>query len=155
MKPQAKCGTRSGYNRHLRLKEKICNECREAQNSYDRERFKINPEYFKSKNKKNENKEKRLARWRKREAIRKQSYSVAYLDSEVIDLYGTKCYICLEEIDLSASRKSGVGENWQVGLHIDHVIPLSKGGPDCIENVRPTHASCNLKKGNRVITKEM
>ena len=28
---QASCGTRGGYNRHLRLKEPTCNDCRAAQ----------------------------------------------------------------------------------------------------------------------------
>jgi 5-methylcytosine-specific restriction endonuclease McrA len=30
------------------------------------------------------------------------------------------------------------------------VIPLSKGGNDTIENVRPAHAICNLRKGSRL-----
>lgn len=154
MKPEAKCGTRSGYNRHLRLKEPACNECRDAQNSYDRKRFDNDPNYFRLKNKRTENKEKKRARWRKREAMRRNSHSSPYVDSDVIDLYGNVCYICSQEIDLSASRRSGIGENWQNGLHIDHVIPLSKGGPDCIENVRPAHAFCNLKKGSKLVTKE-
>lgn len=154
MKSTAKCGTRSGYNKHLRLKEDVCNECREAQNSYDRKRFENNPDYFRIKNKNNENKEKKRARWRKREAIRRGSISSKYLESDVIDLYGTTCYICLEEIDMSASRRSGIGNNWEQGLHIDHIIPLSKGGNDSIDNVRPAHAICNLKKGSKLVTKE-
>lgn len=32
---------------------------------------------------------------------------------------------------------------------MDHVIPLSKGGPHTPENVRITHLECNLAKGNR------
>lgn len=35
-------------------------------------------------------------------------------------------------------------------FHLDHVIPLSKGGPDTPENVAVAHASCNHKKGARV-----
>lgn len=154
MKAPAKCGTRSGYNRHLRLNEEVCFDCREAQNSYDRQRHENDPEYFRIKNKRTENKEKKRARWRKREAMRKGSYVSSYLDSDVIDLYGTTCYICLQDIDMSASRRSGIGHNWEHGLHIDHIVPLSKGGPDCIENVRPAHAICNLKKGSKAITRE-
>lgn len=30
--------------------------------------------------------------------------------------------------------------------HIDHVIPLSKGGPHCLSNLRPACASCNSSK---------
>ena len=155
MKPIAKCGTRSGYNRHLRLIEPVCDMCRDAQNSYDRKRFENNPDYFRIKNKKNENKEKKKARWRKREAIRKNSFSIPYLESEVLEKYGTLCYICSEEINLSVSRRAGIGKGWRNGLHIDHVIPLSQGGPDSLENVRPSHAICNLKKGKQLISKEM
>ncbi len=36
-------------------------------------------------------------------------------------------------------------------LHFDHVIPLIKGGPHVAENVRPSHAGCNLRKGARLI----
>ena len=106
-------------------------------------------------NKKNENKEKKKARWRKREAIRKNSFSIPYLESEVLEKYGTLCYICSEEINLSVSRRAGIGKGWRNGLHIDHVIPLSQGGPDSLENVRPSHAICNLKKGKQLISKEM
>lgn len=68
-----------------------------------------------------------------------------YKESEVLGLYGSICHICLNPIDLLAPRQSGV-EGWEYGLHIDHVIPLSKGGPDTLENVRPAHGSCNVKK---------
>ncbi len=30
--------------------------------------------------------------------------------------------------------------------HLDHTIPLSRGGPHCPANLRPTCASCNLHK---------
>lgn len=38
------------------------------------------------------------------------------------------------------------GDNWQNGLHIDHVIPIAKGGADMLVNVRPAHAMCNVRK---------
>jgi len=31
-------------------------------------------------------------------------------------------------------------------LHIDHLVPLAKGGSDTLENVRPAHGICNLRK---------
>lgn len=33
--------------------------------------------------------------------------------------------------------------------HIDHVIPLSKGGKHCLANLRPACAKCNLSKHNK------
>ena len=35
-------------------------------------------------------------------------------------------------------------------IHIDHIIPLSKGGAHIQENVQPTHAMCNCLKGNKL-----
>lgn len=31
-----------------------------------------------------------------------------------------------------------------------HVLPISLGGRDNLENLQPAHAFCNLSKGNRV-----
>lgn len=146
----AECGTRSGYNRHLRLKENVCKECRDAQNEYDRQRFYQNPELKRERNKKHINLEKKRSSWRRREAKRKGNLVEKYLDSDVISLYGTDCYICNEKIDMSASRRSGIGNNWEMGLNIDHVIPISLGGSDTLENVRPTHVICNIRKGNNL-----
>jgi 5-methylcytosine-specific restriction endonuclease McrA len=64
---------------------------------------------------------------------------------EMLELYGTDCHICNEAIDLEAPR-STQKEGWQRGLHIDHLVPLSKGGTNLLENVRPSHALCNLFK---------
>jgi 5-methylcytosine-specific restriction endonuclease McrA len=46
---------------------------------------------------------------------------------------------------MSAPRKVGQ-DGWEHGLHIDHVYPLSKGGLDTLENVRPAHGKCNIVK---------
>lgn len=63
----------------------------------------------------------------------------------VIETYGTVCYLCDGQIDMNAPM--GVGEDgWQLGLHIDHVIPRKFGGDDSLENLRPAHGLCNLKK---------
>jgi len=155
MKKIAECGTRSGYNRQLKLKEEVCKKCRLAQNEYDKKRFEKNPDYFKIKNKKNENLENKKARWRRREALKNNGLVEKYLDKDVINLYGNLCHICNKEIDLSASRRSGIGYNWQYGLHIDHVIPIIMGGNDTLDNVRPSHAICNLKKGRYMLVKEL
>ena len=71
-----------------------------------------------------------------------------YTLEQVLEEYGSVCYLCEQNIDLTLPRKIGV-EGWQYGLHLDHVTPISKGGPDCLENVAPAHAICNLnKRGN-------
>ena len=83
---------------------------------------------------------------RKRRALEKNNDHHPYTDQQVIDIYGNNCHICLEPIDLNAPRLVGqIG--WQRGLHIEHIIPISKNGPDNINNVRPSHGLCNLTKG--------
>jgi 5-methylcytosine-specific restriction endonuclease McrA len=72
-----------------------------------------------------------------------------YTTQQVLDLYGTSCHICGLEIDISTSRKIG-SQGWKKSLQVDHVIPISKGGPDTLENVRPSHAVCNMEKRDKL-----
>lgn len=82
---------------------------------------------------------------RRRRARKAENGYESYTTDQVLELYGDVCYICNEAIDLTAERQPGrVG--WEEGLHIDHFIPISKGGPDILDNVRPTHGRCNLQK---------
>lgn len=71
-----------------------------------------------------------------------------YSEDEVISTYGVTCHLCGVEIDLTAPRKVGL-ENWEMGMHIDHLTPIAKGGPDTLENVRPAHGLCNVKKKDK------
>lgn len=82
---------------------------------------------------------------RTRRAKKRNNGFEKYTEFEVLQRYGTYCYLCNTPIDLKASRKSG-SVGWQKGLHIEHVIDIAKGGPDTIANVRPAHALCNLTK---------
>lgn len=51
----------------------------------------------------------------------------------VYQMHGGMCGICKKFIDGN--------------FHVDHVIPLSKGGMHGYVNVQPAHPECNLRKG--------
>lgn len=61
---------------------------------------------------------------------------------ELIKRYGNRCYLCGKEL--------GMRE-----LTIDHVKPLSKGGQDTIDNMRPCCEKCNFNKSDKEISLEM
>lgn len=124
------CGTRSGYDYHVRdLQEKPCDACREASSAYWKE------QRIKRNDKINE-----LRRAAKRVHSKKK-----FPRELVIDTYGDLCHICSETIDLDAP--SLVGQpGWELSYHPDHVVPLSKGGADELDNIRPAHAYCNQRK---------
>jgi len=66
---------------------------------------------------------------------------------EVLKIYGNVCYLCQKPIDLDAPRRIYDGEG--LGLQLDHVLPISKGGKEDIFNIRPTHSICNLLKKDK------
>jgi 5-methylcytosine-specific restriction endonuclease McrA len=168
----AKCGTRSGYNKHLKLKEPTCEPCKEASRKWVADWSARHPERIKEINKKARAKYRsrpeiaELRRQKGREYLRTESGREAstrsnhsrrarklnnktsyYTVKQVLDLYGATCHICNQPIDLTLPRKVGQ-PNWEMALHLDHVVPLARGGSDTIDNVRPSHGICNKKKGH-------
>jgi len=75
---------------------------------------------------------------------RRSSHHEPYTILEVFEKYGTVCYLCSQEIDLSISRIE------PQGLNIDHLFPKVEGGHDTLANVRPTHRKCNQDKGRKI-----
>lgn len=82
---------------------------------------------------------------RKRRARIYETRIEFYTEQQVLELHGAICYLCNKEIDLSAPRQVGK-DGWQLGLHIEHVVDLALGGTDTLDNVKPSHGICNLKK---------
>jgi hypothetical protein len=92
------------------------------------------------------NPEKLAIQNRSTRARRKNVYSEPYTKEQVLEKWGTDCHLCGEPIDLLAPRANRE-EGWERGLHLDHVVPLINGGDDTLQNVKPAHGLCNLKKG--------
>ena len=65
--------------------------------------------------------------------------TVGKLSSDIVEslkiLQLGKCAICFSDL---------------VKYHIDHIVPISKGGPNIDSNVQLTCVSCNLKKSNKL-----
>ena len=55
--------------------------------------------------------------------------------SDLKEKFNNKCAICKKETKLTK----------------DHIVPLSKGGNDFIENIQPLCKSCNSKKHNKIL----
>lgn len=171
----AKCGTRSGYNKHLKRKEPTCEPCKAASRAWVADWASRNPERIKEINKKARDKYRsrpavqEMRREKGREYLKTENGKEAFTRSnharrarklavatekysvkEVIDLYGAICHICNKEIDITLPRKVG-STNWKQALHLDHVIPLAKGGSNTLANIRPSHGICNKLKGAKVI----
>ena len=94
------------------------------------------------------NKHKSREKARRRKAKKLNNGTEFYTEKQVLDLYGTECYLCNTPIDMQAPRLAGK-PGWEKGLHIEHVVDLALGGPDALHNVRPSHGICNLTKKPR------
>lgn len=55
--------------------------------------------------------------------------------NEVFSIHGKSCLCC------------GSSNN----IHLDHIIPISKGGENSIENIQPLCRGCNISKHNKII----
>lgn len=73
----------------------------------------------------------------KRRALKNQAKVEKVERSKVYERDNGVCHIC----------KKVVGKIW----HLDHIIPLSKGGEHSYRNVAVSHAFCNLSKYTKVL----
>ena len=90
---------------------------------YSREWRKRNPEKWALRNRENQ---------RRRRGEKPVDYAA------ILAEHGMHCHICDTAIESLAE------------LHFDHVIPLAKGGLHVAENIRPSHALCNMRKGVKI-----
>ena len=81
------------------------------------------------------NPDKVKARTQRRRALKKAAtvYPITSAQiAEKMSYWGNKCWMCEGPFE-----------------HVDHVKPLSKGGPHILANLRPACASCNASKNDR------
>lgn len=62
---------------------------------------------------------------------------------EVAERDNFVCHICQELVDMSLPRTS------KRGATLDHVVPITRGGTDSVDNLRLAHWECNVRKSNR------
>lgn len=82
-----------------------------------------------------------VAKTRRRRALKAGLLSEPYTLSEIAERDGYLCGWCWLPVNMILSGL----ERW--GPTIDHVIPISRGGPDTKVNVQLMHRVCNETKG--------
>lgn len=86
------------------------------------------------------NPDRRTAHQARRRARKFAAESDNHTRADVLEWWGHDCWLC--------------GIPLPKGWHEDHVIPLSKGGSDLLENCRPSCPPCNLSKSNKLVSIE-
>lgn len=101
--------------------------CRDCDRAHQRRRYREKPEWF-------------YERDARRRAVEADAFHDDHTMAELSeswnerDFYG--CYWC--------------GADLADGFHIDHVIPISKGGDHTVHNLVPACPECNLSKGAKL-----
>jgi hypothetical protein len=150
-KTQPPCGTNSGYDYHVRQAlEAPCSACSEAHSIFWKlQRIK---------------RKKEIALWRRarsNEVYKKRAAQIRangeveeFSTNDVIEKWGNTCHICEFPIDLEAPTQTGT-EGWEWGLHLDHVVSIFRGGTHTLDNCKPAHAVCNIRKSKHEWTEEL
>jgi len=79
-----------------------------------------------------------------RRARKAGAYAERFSPAEIYERDGWICGICDVEIDRELKYPD------PMSVSLDHVTPLSLGGPHTRANTRPAHLECNVRRGNRV-----
>ena len=89
------------------------------------------------------NPEKVLINNQKHRALKLNQFVSKVIPSEIFKRDNFICMLCNKPLDMKTTRYDPLYPS------IDHIIPLSKGGLHCPENVQAAHYRCNCLKGNR------
>jgi len=137
------------YDRCKKNNGVACDPCKAIAAKYVRDKFKNDPKY-KAKEKEwyKKNPHKRPPKSKGR-AIKNGGNHAYYTRQQIFDRDGYDCYLCGDPTDLTAPHVQGQ-PGWETYPHIEHVIPLAKGGDDTLGNVKIAHAKCNIDKGVKI-----
>lgn len=83
----------------------------------------------------------KVAHQNKRRALKAGVPSEIVRLKDILERDGPTCYLCGKTLDPDIKGQ----------VTLDHVIPLTKGGPHMTENVRIACMTCNTRKGNRTL----
>jgi 5-methylcytosine-specific restriction endonuclease McrA len=143
--------TTGDYDRCRRNNNGVaCDLCRAAAAKYVREKFHSDPKYKEAEKRwKKANPDKAYRNKNKRRL--KGGKHKSYTRHQIIKRDGHICYLCNRPVDLNANPVQGQ-PGWELYPHIEHVIPLAKGGDDTLDNVKLAHAICNINKGTKLLS---
>lgn len=79
----------------------------------------------------------RLALYDARRRARHAGALLGPVNYDVVRASRSDCYLC--------------GQKLFGDVHLDHIVPLARYGAHCTDNLRPTHAACNLRKSDRLL----
>ena len=80
------------------------------------------------------------SKYLKRKEMKESRLSATFLNIGERDNW--TCYICEEVVNTNLPRTSRMGGT------VDHVVPISRGGDDSLENLRLAHWICNIRKSD-------
>ena len=78
-------------------------------------------------------------------ARRRAQKKVRAMRPRIIARWGMVCYLCERPITVGPKETTNPG-----ALTLDHVVPITAGGRDSEDNLRPAHRACNEDKGERL-----
>lgn len=78
-------------------------------------------------------------------AKKKSNGREPYTREEIFVRDALKCHLCQELVDLTLKKPHPMSAS------VDHLVPVSLGGPDTKNNVKTAHLRCNIQRGTKAL----
>ena len=137
------------YDRCRKNNGIACEPCKATAAKYVREKFHSDPKYKEAEKRWKKANPHKVSQRPKQRALKTGAKHEYYSRKQIFDRDGYDCYLCQTPVDLTAPYVQGQ-PGWETYPHIEHVVPLAKGGDDTLANVKISHAKCNIDKGTKV-----